>query len=106
MTNLTEINKWLADQCGVELYTAKEINEHGNYWYDGSEHQYEFTIEDPRCREVCRERFRLVTIPCIEYWLCMNGAVGDKDVTEKGKTIAEAETNCLIAIYNSEVEDK
>jgi hypothetical protein len=105
---MRDVNEYFARQCGVELYTAKEINEHGNYWYDGSEHQYEFTIEDPRCREVCRERFAVDTCEYGDHWEATGASRPSQSIPiiGRGKTIAEAEINCLIAIYNREVEDK
>jgi len=84
--NIQQANKILADACGVE-YSIFD----GMYKWQGSE----WTIKDPRCREVVRWKFKLKTQFLVGVWSCTtNDRLGDFI----GKTIAEAEIACMIKI--------
>ena len=107
---MKDIDEFYAEKCGVELYTSREINEQGYYWYaresPNIEYGFEWIIQDPRCREIIRERFKIDTEYYEEVWYSsqrlktphydFNNAQG------KGKTIAESEINCITAIYEAE----
>ena len=100
------IDEWAAEQCGIVLYTPKQINEHGMYYYDdwGNDFDYEWTIQDPRCREIVREHFKIWTyygsVGTDKMGWVSTSANNDMAGTY-GKTIAEAEIGCIEAIYKT-----
>jgi hypothetical protein len=95
---MNDIDKWCAEQCGVE-----EIIENMKYGFslNGRYYEYQWTIQDPRCREIVRERF----FPSAHYLRMPNGVMtlhvncGGIHYNTKGKTIAEAEIACITAIW-------
>ena len=106
------IDEWAADQCGIVLYTPKQINEHGMYCYDdwGNDFDYEWTIQDPRCREIVREHFKINTSYIDRNkWRSVEmkwrkkepDSTGSYCISATGKTIAEAEIACIEAIYEA-----
>jgi len=101
---MNDIDKWYAEQCGV--------NYNDNGWCENVEFPTwcttRWTIKDPRCREVCREGLEITTDR-----LNKNISIGfDKwcaydergEIVCSGKTIADAEIACLIAIYEARYE--
>jgi len=102
---MKDINKFYAEKCGVttRINNIKELcfqTEWGNYTV--------WTIQDPRCREIIRERFKLDTLlgirsKSLNTWVCERlSDSGNLICGGKGKTIAEAEIACLTEIYNNE----
>ena len=99
---MKDIDKWFAEQCSVEIegfygwfqMIDGEPVKDGQHW----------TIHDPRCREVIREKFRLKTVWFGTGWFChmMDEFNSFADVTCRGKNIAEAETACCEAIYEAQ----
>ena len=110
------IDKWCAEQCGVKetttnsdsvLYSETEAWFHNGVWRNNDK----WTIEDPRCREIVREHFFIDTLTVAEPFRTNDGnkwntycfkpsATGSYCVSATGKTIAEAEIECINAIYN------
>ena len=102
---MEEIDKWAAEQCGVGFTTnhKKQVVA----WFTGSIDErvyweFEWTIQDCRCREIVREHFELNTqfrpaLPKARVF-CYSAKY---DVSEAGKTIAEAEIACIKEIYKS-----
>ena len=76
MKTTADVNQWVSQQCGT-----KQL----------------LDIQDPRCREIVREHFKICTDFSIDDWF--SGRAG---TTEQyaGKTIAEAEIACIRGIYN------
>lgn len=98
---MNDIDKWTAEQCGVELTNdGMVISWPGfdaviadvNLW----------TIKDPRCREKVRESFRIETVFIDDAsgygWISSNYIPW---VPSLCKTIAEAEIACIKAIYEA-----
>lgn len=84
---MNNINKYFAEQLGVQA-NGLLID---SYYAD-------WTISDPRCREVIREKFGISTI------VFDNGQARTtwKDyMSDIKRTIAEAEIACLTAIYEA-----
>ena len=71
---MEEIDKWAAEQCGVGFTTnhKKQVVA----WFTGSIDErvyweFEWTIQDPRCREIVREHFKLETYLEVDgTWAC------------------------------------
>mgnify|MGYP000291669257 CR=1 FL=1 len=83
-------NKLMADRCA--------IRQSANGWCIGDSfpiwNESKWTIEDPRCREIIREKFKLNTYNVMtEKWKSWVG-----EFKGEGKTIAEAECECIKAI--------
>ena len=92
--NIEQVNRVMARECGV---VRKQYA--GGDWYfiyKGKEHNYLWTIEDARCREIIREKFGICTIPDKtddrEWW------AGGEWQNGTGKTIKEAEIKCITEI--------
>lgn len=92
------IDEWYAEKCGVEWAHDNKgwiKNPSGGgviFW----------TIQDPRCREICREKFKLISgHTCHPQHDYSAHAHIDTD-NYYGKTIQEAEIACLTAIYEVE----
>ncbi len=95
---IREASAWFAEELGWK-YNATDSEGVDHYVTPKGKH-LPFTITDPRCREACRERFKVETFHHDEDrgWYCDTSFEGSEFVT--GNTIAEAEVACLIAIYN------
>lgn len=105
---MKDINEFYAVKCGAET----RINNVDELCYrigEGKSSHFEvWSIQDPRCREIIRERFKLATIPdgdnfCITI-KCNPWISYTTNKKETGKTIAEAEIACLEAIHQQENE--
>lgn len=104
---MSEIDKWAAERCGVEL---AEITNDDRRWYRRKGKYFEWTIEDPRCREIVREHFRIETRDRVDSWLAVQLKWSKHpDYPEtvvcpsgQGKTIAEAEIACITAIWEAQ----
>ncbi len=98
---MNEIDKWLAGQCGVWIDAG--------YWIHNSiEFRGQWTIQDPRCREIVRERFKIETYPTHDEsaWTSTapkepNSGSNVYEYEAEGKTIPEAEIACITAIYEA-----
>jgi len=80
-------NKLMARECGVELL----VHCHSPYYkFNDIKYGWEFSIEDPRCREIIREKFNITTQKYFGHtWDSYSNVLDVKEQT--GKTIAEAE---------------
>ena len=103
MKDYTEINKWTAEKCGVALYAITPVI-HSNYKeYDYLEKGIEqrWSIERAECREIIREKFLIRTVfnDSDYVWkaYCLKPFI-----EPNGKTIAEAEIACIVAIWEKE----
>ena len=87
------IDEWTAEQCGVKIEPSIILGE-----WQRIDDWTPWTIQDPRCREIVREHFKICTDFSIDGWF--SGRAG---TTEQyaGKTIAEAEIACIKAIYKT-----
>ncbi len=101
---MNDINKWYADKCGV----TEEINaDEGDFcWYTDTHITYggKWTISDPRCREIIREKFSVDTNydRYSNLWEAMTYDNEDDPIfISTGATIAEAEKSCLQEIYEA-----
>ena len=88
------IDKWCAKQCGVETRTLdgfQYLTEYGwEAWY----------LEDPRCREIVREHFKICTVYDEEgHW---KAYAFKPHVEPNRKTLAEAEIACITAIWEAQ----
>ena len=115
---MSEIDKWAAEQCGVEIrgcVNPKSCYKTKHYTH-GLPADMVWTIQDPRCREIVRERFCIQTEPvtawngnCYEFAGWRSYYWEDPDVVPeietKGKTIAEAEIACITAIYEASKDE-
>lgn len=96
--NLTQVNKIMAEACGVEPHIVDEgrLIDHNAFVINGKIYSYAWTIEDARCREIIREKFKVETL--VNYstknWFCSD----EFNKKGEGKTIAEAEKACITAI--------
>ncbi len=99
---MNNINKWYADKCGIELiehfseilYTSPMDDNVNDTW----------TISDPRCREIIREKFRITTmIACNVLYVSFLMPFDLIGIYENAcfKTIEEAELALLQAIYEA-----
>ena len=86
---MSDINKWFANKCGVSVDTAM---------------YKDFSINNCYDREIIREKFGISTISNHAqstaskdyfYW------AETLKITGRGKTISEAECNCITAIYEA-----
>jgi hypothetical protein len=109
---MKDINEWYADKCGV-IFTEYEQTvvdgsdekitlKFAGYRTDSFECKDSWTIQDPRCREIIREKFNIQTQQLVGEWMVI--CAGIPTQITSGKTIAEAEIACLEAIYKAEVE--
>ena len=102
---MNDLDKWAAEQCGVETWDNKEWEAGWKFkretGFSMHDNHYKWTLSDPRCREVFREKFKLSILFVIDEWLCMWHRSESKPITGKGKTIAEAEIACAKAIYEA-----
>ena len=100
---MSEIDKWFADKCGIRCDDAFDT-----IYYDGINGLGdEWTIQDPRCREVIREQYQLTTdIRQDGSRYCYPRLNIDDAIRYMGNggTIAEAEIACLKAIYENSNE--
>lgn len=118
MSDIDKANKWLAEKIGIT--SGHDMMTGAYYTINNDEYEGVFTIEDPRCREIVRERLKVNTCPgktalCngkpnppIEEYFgswCLNVVDSDGEVIAfKGKTIAEAEIACILSIVEQEAE--
>jgi len=100
------VDQWAAEQCGVEIFpfpTDKIVFYHLYWSFKDTNYEYPWTIQDPRCREIVREHFKLSTI--YRYWVMPTEMVYETTtrncIKYEGKTIAEAEIACITAIYEA-----
>ena len=98
---MKDIDKWFADQCSVEIegfygwfqMIDGEPVKDGQHW----------TIHDPRCREVIREKFLIETYTITNVDDSIGfGAESNDFKRGSGKTIAKAEIACCEAIYEAQ----
>lgn len=109
---MNDIDKWCAKQSKVTLHGHEFVI------YEtalGDKIYAEWTIKDPRCREIVRERFWLNTnragnstaLMDGNYWSCSSS---NNDVRRglkpsyRGKSPAEAEIACITAIWEARDE--
>jgi hypothetical protein len=98
---MKDINEFFAEKCDVLITT---YNYHGfdlpAFIYKGVK-EYKWTIQDPRCREIIRERFKVDTEYYEDIWYCTSHSDDAMLIQAAGKTIAESEINCITAIYEA-----
>lgn len=98
---MRDIDKWFAEQCGVKC-DYDPFNFKAWWEMEGQVKLfYLWTIHDPRCREVIRERFFITTMPHNDRKQWLSWASDIEGTTELGKTIAEAEIACCESIYEA-----
>ena len=110
---IEQASKWFAGE--VDILTC--INDSESAWFLKSTrngltadiHQGEWTITDPRCREVVREKFRIITDISANYF--SNGyrfAAHQHLETQRffGKSIESVEISCLMAIYEERSDER
>lgn len=100
------IDEWAAEQCGVEF---GELDPEGECWYYPNDRYIyelgEWTIKDPRCREIVREHFKIWTgygpigFDRMGWQAC---TAYNKLTNYYGNTIDEAEIACITAIFEAE----
>lgn len=105
----TDIDKYFAEQCGVVLAESSENQTWHNggikyYWWEINDIKIggEWTIKDPTCREIVRERFLIETM--YDYLGTWESVSRKHDKEGQGKTIDEAEIACCEAIYEARSE--
>ena len=91
-------NKWLAEKCGVELLLQ---NSDGFYWKIGCVHYYyPWTITDARCRQIIREKLKIVTDIQTTGGFYAHAHLETKRY--KGASIESAEIQCILSIIEQE----
>ena len=104
--NITpEMNKWFAEKCGVAIEGNEEYPELDDKIYRSDDCSI-WTISDPRCREIIRERFKVITDISYSHneptgFIC-HQHLHTQGV--RGESIEEAEIACCLAIYQSQKE--
>jgi len=104
---MNDIDKWFADKCGIDTCHNIYDNMDDNLYISGSRGYGIWSINDPKCREIIREKFAL-SMDAVEYDsselrtdFCCDSKV--LDITGGYyHSIKEAECACLLAIYESE----
>jgi hypothetical protein len=86
---MNNLDKWCAEQCGVD-----PDNPQDDFYAD-------WDIQDPRCREIVREHFTITMDFLKGDWIAQGGYCITRTCMGKGKTIAEAECNCITQIYEA-----
>ena len=102
---MKDINEFFASKCNV--YVTEGLNNVAPSWlfYDTEGNCItildRWDITDPRCRELCRERFKISTTwdNFHKVYLCFCSELLD---SYHGETIAEAECRALQAIFDKE----
>jgi hypothetical protein len=99
------IDKWCAEQCGIKFQ-----NEGASHWYipPSKLYPYEWTIQDPRCREIVCEEFKIHPLWVGfrgmghgNYWI---GYVNEQRLSIIEQRRKEAEIACITAIYEARDE--
>ena len=108
---MSDIDKWFAKSCKVDIFHNNQDNLSSPLWTTPDYNICVWTIDDPRCREVIRSKFRIVT-NCDE----VTGAKTDSEweaeccvqhkdyiscKTGYGESIKEAEIDLLNRIYKA-----
>ena len=102
---MEEIDKWAAEQCGVEIHS--DFTNDGKIYTRHSGKYREWTIQDSRCREIVREHFRIEMYRVEDSWVAFQYLTDeDASIEGKGKTIAEAEIACIKEIYHEQIRTK
>ena len=103
MSTLAKLNMWSEKECGIILFYDDVINLESPWTYlppkyDKNETQIHWTLEDPHCMQVFREKFKMRTYYDINNkdWI-----TDTSRVQATGDTIPEAELACAFAIMNS-----
>ena len=97
---MNDLDKWSAETCNVSIIST-------GGWvapYLSETVLSEWTLSDPRCMQVFRERFKMNTVysdSCMAFVL-----IEEKYYSALGKTIAEAEMACAKAIYEAEKDNE
>ena len=117
---LDKVNAWCAEKLNgsvhdglspdtiTAIFPNKPIGEYKDAldMVEDSRVFKEWTISDPRCRELVRERFKLSTLiydngECVSFQMPYDLTKAKEDYKN---TIAEAEIACIVSIYDSEVK--
>ena len=113
---MDDINKFFADSCGIKIshsryFSYPDFKSFRHEYKDGTYAKYiqdgnidmEWSIDDPRCREVIREKFKIRTVwnESDNVWKAYTFT---PFAEPNGRTIAEAEIACLKAIYENRNE--
>lgn len=101
VSTVNELDKWSAEQCGVELGRVDDY-EKPVWFYPDDKYTYEdgeWTLSDSRCMQVFRERFNITTMYVCPWHSYRESEKGR--VVHHGKTILEAELACAQAIYEA-----
>ncbi|MBT8449508.1 MAG: hypothetical protein KJO69_07455 [Gammaproteobacteria bacterium] len=101
---MKDIDIWAAELCKIK-FSLKETGFPGVYFYDGKWFPDKWTIEDPRCREIVREKLLIHTFYFDRKWRA-NGSIPMDDLASwcvfgKGTSIKEAEIACITDIYEA-----
>lgn len=100
---MKDINSYFAEKCDVITPTITYKNRHDYWWkLGGVVHNRKWDIKRADCREIIREKVHVETFRFGGGWRAENWKAGTIIGEGKGKTIADAEVNCLKAIYNAE----
>ena len=74
--------------------------------HNGKTEHDEWTIQDPRCREIVREHFRIEMCRVEDSWVAFQYLTDeDASIEGKGETIAEAEIACITAIWEAHSDE-
>ena len=105
---MNNLDKWAAEQCGVGF--TKNHHKVIVAWFTGDidnreYRNYEWTLNDARCREIVREHFLIDTNEYGQHWEASGAfTAGSCISTGRGKTIAEAELACIRKIKEASDE--
>jgi len=98
---MNDIDKFCADQCDVELNNEGMVVSWPGFGTTIADVNL-WTIQDPRCREIVREHFRIEMCRVADSWIAFQYLIEeDASIEGHGKTIAEAECNCIQQIYEA-----
>ena len=102
MKTNAELDKWAAEKCGVEVFSAG-INA-DTLLIDSTKYPQDvWTLSDARCREIVRECFNITTgLSSKRLWRAGVPTTGKGMISKIGKSIEAAEIACIQAIKDAE----
>ena len=102
---MRSIDEFFADKCGINIHSSQTENGVLLWTMIPPYHQVvrQWTIQDPRCREIIREEFSISTyMNHIELdgkaWWCQDNTGIETNIY---KSLFEAEIACMQAIYDA-----
>lgn len=96
MSDLTEVNKWAAEQIGIKIYT--EVYS-GMFMYKGETYHFPWTLDDERCVKMFRDWW-LAGDDKVRSVLAVDGGVIYFEVAQKIAS-EETEKDCITKLWEA-----